>query len=162
MNLSGRAVRAGDRLLQADAGGPAGGVRRHHPAARASCECGPKGSHGGQNGLRNIQEQLGTPDYPAAADRRRRRRANTGRGGLRAQPVQAGRAGGGRGRGGAGRAGGVWCGCGQGIDACMNRVNGEPKPEKPKKEKPAKPRTNDDRRRTTTDDRESETRNPRD
>jgi hypothetical protein len=34
----------------------------------------------------------------------------------------------------------------QGIDDCMNRVNGEPKPEKPKKEKPekAKPQSGQD------------------
>ena len=63
MNLSGRAVRAvvdfykltpADVLVVCDDYNlPLGKVR-----VRA------KGSHGGQNGLRNIQEQLGTDEYP--------------------------------------------------------------------------------------------------
>ena len=50
----------------------------------------------------------------------------------------------------------------QGIEACMNRFNGEPKPEKPKKEKPAKDKT--DKTTRTGDDQadDATTRNPRD
>ena len=42
----------------------------------------------------------------------------------------------------------------QGTDVCMNRVNGEPKPDKPKKEKPKK--TQDER----ANDAPAETRPP--
>jgi PTH1 family peptidyl-tRNA hydrolase len=134
MNLSGRAVRAAvdfykveisDVLVVCDdIALPLGKLR-----ARA------KGSHGGQNGLRNIQEHLGTPDYSRlrigvgspgehldAADYVLSRFKPGERSAVDDAVAQAAQA--------------VLLWVKQGIDACMNRVNGEPKPEKPKKEKP--------------------------
>jgi len=136
MNLSGRAVRAAmdfykvpvsDLLVVCDdIALPLGKLR-----ARA------KGSDGGQKGLRSIQEHLGTPDYPRlrigvgspgehldAADHVLSRFKPGERAAVADAVAQA--------------ALGVLLWVRQGIDVCMNRVNGEPKPEKPKKEKPAK------------------------
>ena len=136
MNLSGRSVRAAvdfykvelsDLLVVCDdIALPLGKLR-----ARAS------GSHGGQNGLRNIQEQLGTQEYARlrigigapgehldAADHVLSRWKPSEKAVVEeavakgAQAVQ------------------LWVR--RGIDACMNEVNGEPKPAKPKKEKPEK------------------------
>ncbi len=136
MNLSGRAVRqaldffklnVSDVLVVCDdIALPLGKLR-----VRA------KGSHGGQNGLRNIQEQLGTPEYVRlrigidppgeyidAAEyvlsrfKPGEKAAITDAVALAAQSVL------------------VWVR--SGVDVCMNRVNGEPKAEKPKKEKPAR------------------------
>jgi PTH1 family peptidyl-tRNA hydrolase len=136
MNLSGRSVRAAmdfykltptDLLVVCDdIALPLGKVRVRS-----------KGSHGGQNGLRNIQDHLGTPDYP-------RLRIGVGSPGeyqdaadyvlSRYKPaeraiVEEAVAGG---------ANAVLMWVRKGIDACMNQVNGEPKTEKPKKEKPKK------------------------
>ena len=47
-----------------------------------------------------------------------------------------------------------------GVDACMNRYNGEPKPERPKKEKPPKDKTDSLRPRTSVRTR-SEPRTPK-
>lgn len=139
MNLSGRAVRAAldfykldvkDLLVVCDdIALPLGKLR-----VRA------KGSHGGQNGLRNIQEMLGTQEYSRlrigvgspgehwdAADyvlsrfKLAERAAVEDAVALAAQAVL------------------VWVR--QGVEACMNRFNAEPRPEKPKKEKPPKDRT---------------------
>jgi peptidyl-tRNA hydrolase, PTH1 family len=127
MNLSGRAVRAvldfykltpADLLVVCDDFNlPLGKIR-----VRA------KGSHGGQNGLRNIQEQLATDEYP-------RMRIGVGQPGpgeavdfvlSRFKPGE---------RAAvddtvATAANGVLVWLRQGIEACMNRVNGpEPKAE---------------------------------
>jgi peptidyl-tRNA hydrolase, PTH1 family len=136
MNLSGRAVRGAldfykvtvaDVLVVCDdIALPLGKLR-----ARA------KGSDGGQKGLRSIQEHLGTADYSRlrigvgspgehmdAADyvlSRFRPGERTAVDDAIAQAAQA-----------------VLVWVRQGIDACMNRVNGEPKVEKPKKVKPEK------------------------
>lgn len=136
MNLSGRAVRAAvdfyklgpaDLLVVCDdIALPLGKLR-----ARA------KGSHGGQNGLRNIQEQLSTQEYARlrvgidapgehwdAADyvlSRFKPAERTIVADAIAQAAQAAI---------------VWVR--KGIDECMNRVNGDPKPENPKKERPPK------------------------
>lgn len=136
MNLSGRTVRAildfykltpADLLVVCDDYNlPLGKVR-----VRA------KGSHGGQNGLRNIQEQLGTDEYP-------RLRMGIGqpspgdavdfvltrfKPGERAAVEEAV----------ANAANGVLLWVRQGLPACMNRVNGpEQGPEKKKKEKTEK------------------------
>ena len=96
-----------------------------------------KGSDGGQKGLRSIQEHLGTADYPRlrigvgspgehldAADHVLSRFKPGERAAVADAVAQAAQA--------------VLVWVRQGIDVCMNRVNGEPKPEKPKKEKPAK------------------------
>jgi len=136
MNLSGRAVRqtldfykvnVSDVLVICDdIALPLGKLR-----VRA------KGSHGGQNGLRNIQEQLGTPEYARlrigidspgefmdAAEyvlsrfKPGEKPVVTDAVAVAAQSVL------------------LWVR--SGIDVCMNRVNGETKVEKPKKEKPAK------------------------
>lgn len=136
MNLSGRAVRAvldfykltpADLLVICDDYNlPLGKLR-----VRA------KGSHGGQNGLRNIQEQLGTDEYP-------RLRMGIGqpapgeavdfvltrfKPGERAAVEEAV----------ANAAAGVLVWVRQGLPACMNRVNG-PEPgtdnKKAKKDKP--------------------------
>ena len=136
MNLSGRAVRAAvdfykltpaDLLVVCDdIALPLGKLR-----ARA------KGSDGGQKGLRNIREQLGTDEYPRlrigvgspgehldAADHVLSRFKPGERAAVDEAVAQAAQA--------------VLLWVRQGIDVCMNRVNGEPKPDKPKKEKPAK------------------------
>jgi peptidyl-tRNA hydrolase, PTH1 family len=136
MNLSGRAVRAAMdfyKLMPAellvvcdDIALPLGKLR-----ARA------KGSDGGQKGLRSIQEQLATPDYPRlrigvgspgehldAADYVLSRFKPAEQSAVDDAVAQAAQA--------------VLLWVRQGIDVCMNRVNGEPKPEKPKKEKPLK------------------------
>ena len=134
MNLSGRAVRpvmdfyklpVMDLLVVCDdIALPLGKLR-----VRAT------GSHGGQNGLRNIQEMLGTQDYArlrigvgspdehvGAADhvlsrfKPGERRAVDDAVAVAAQAVI------------------VWIR--EGVDRCMNRVNGEPMPERKKKEKP--------------------------
>lgn len=134
MNLSGRAVRgavdfykltAADVLVICDdINLPLGKLR-----VRAS------GSHGGQNGLRNIQEMLGTDQYP-------RLRIGVGQPG----PGQAIDYVLGRFKPGerspmddavakAATAVMVWVR--QGLPACMNLANGEEKPSKPKKPRPA-------------------------
>src|SRR4051794_40006488 len=136
MNLSGRAVRAAidfykvpvaDLLVVCDdIALPLGKLR-----ARA------KGSDGGQKGLRSIQEHLGTPDYPRlrigvgspgehldAADHVLSRFKPAERKPVEEAVAQAAQA--------------ILLWVRQGIDVCMNRVNGEPNAEKPKKEKPAK------------------------
>lgn len=133
MNLSGRAVRAvvdfykltpADVLVVSDDFNlPLGKLR-----ARA------KGSHGGQNGLRDIQQQLGTDEYP-------RLRVGVGQPGpgeavdfvlSRFKPgerkaVEEAIA-------KAADAVLVWVR--QGIEASMNRANGPAEPPKPKKPKP--------------------------
>lgn len=134
MNLSGRAVRAAadfykvsvtDLLVVCDdIALPLGKLR-----ARA------KGSDGGQKGLRSIQEHLGTLDYARlrigvgspgehmdAADHVLSRFKPGERKAVEEAVAQAAQA--------------VLLWVRQGIDVCMNRVNGEPKPEKPKKERP--------------------------
>jgi PTH1 family peptidyl-tRNA hydrolase len=139
MNLSGRAVRAAIDFYKVPAADllvvcddialPLGKLR-----ARA------KGSDGGQKGLRSIQEHLGTQDYSRlrigvgspgehldAADHVLSRFKPGERAAVADAVAQAAQA--------------VLVWVRQGIDVCMNRVNGEPKPEKPKKEKPAKDRT---------------------
>jgi PTH1 family peptidyl-tRNA hydrolase len=135
MNLSGRAVRAAmdfyklpltDLLVVCDdIALPLGKLR-----ARA------KGSDGGQKGLRSIQEQLGTQEYPRlrigvgspgehldAADHVLSRFKPGERAAVEDAVAQAAQA--------------VLLWVRQGIDVCMNRVNGEPQPEKPKKDKTA-------------------------
>jgi len=144
MNLSGRAVRAAvdfyklaatDLLVVCDdIALPLGKLR-----VRA------KGSDGGQKGLRSIQEHLSTADYPRlrigvgapgqhldAADHVLSRFKPAERTAVEEAVAQAAQA--------------VLLWVRQGIDVCMNRVNGEPKPEKPKKEKPdkAKPKSGKD------------------
>jgi PTH1 family peptidyl-tRNA hydrolase len=136
MNLSGRAVRAAldfyklgpaDLLVVCDdIALPLGKLRVR-----------TKGSHGGQNGLRNIQDHLGTQDYPRlrigigspgehldAVDHVLSRFKPAEKAAVEDAVAQAAQA--------------VLLWVRQGIDVCMNRVNGEPKPPKPKKEKPAK------------------------
>ena len=136
MNLSGRAVRAAadfyklpvtDVLVVCDdIALPLGKLRVR-----------VKGSDGGQKGLRSIQEQLGTQDYPRlrigvgspgehldAADYVLSRFKPGERAAVEEAVAQAAQA--------------VLLWVRQGIDVCMNRVNGEPKPDKPKKEKPAR------------------------
>jgi peptidyl-tRNA hydrolase, PTH1 family len=138
MNLSGRSVRAAVdfyKLTPADLivicddiALPLGKLR-----VRA------KGSHGGQNGLRNIQEQLGTPDYPRlrigigepgeyqdAADYVLSRFKPGERTAIHDVIALGGQT--------------VLTWVRKGIDVCMNQANGEPKPERPKKEKPKKER----------------------
>ena len=139
MNLSGRAVRAAvdfyklgpaDLLIVCDdIALPLGKLR-----VRA------KGSHGGQNGLRNIQEQLGTQEYARlrvgidppgehwdAADYVLSRFKPAERAIAADAIAQAAQA--------------VLLWLRGGIDGCMNRVNGDPKPDKPKKERPKKEKT---------------------
>jgi PTH1 family peptidyl-tRNA hydrolase len=144
MNLSGRAVRQVvdfykvplEHLLVVsdDFNLPLGKLR-----ARA------RGSHGGQNGLRNIQEQLGTDAYP-------RLRIGVGqpdpgeavdhvlsrfKPGERAAVEDAVAA--------AAAAVLVWVR--RGIEACMNQANGPAESEKPRKEpKPKPPRSRDAKR----------------
>ena len=138
MNLSGRALRAAidfyklpvDQVLVVcdDFNLPLGKLR-----IRA------KGSHGGQNGLRNIQDQLGTDAYarlrigvgqPAVGDAVDfvLSRFNPGERAAAEEAVAN-----------AASAALVWVR--SGLEACMNRFNGgdDPKAEKkPKKEKPKK------------------------
>ena len=134
MNLSGRAVRqvvdfyklnAADVLVISDDFNlPLGKLR-----ARA------KGSHGGQNGLRNIQEQLGTDEYPRlrigvgqpsegeAIDFVLSRFKPGERKAVEETIAKAAEA--------------VLIWIRQGLDPCMNRANGpEPDKVKPKKPKP--------------------------
>ena len=136
MNLSGRAVRAAvdfytltpaDLLVVCDdIALPLGKLR-----ARA------RGSDGGQKGLRSIREQLGTDEYSRlrigvgapgehldASDHVLSRFKPGERAAVEEAVAQAAQA--------------VLLWVRQGIDVCMNRVNGEPKPDKPKKEKPAR------------------------
>jgi peptidyl-tRNA hydrolase, PTH1 family len=86
-----------------------------------------KGTHGGHNGLRNIQEHLGSTEYP---------RLRIGVGGPKADPIDHVL---GRFRPGerpviddavlkAAQAAIVWAH--QGVETCMNRFNAEPKPKK--------------------------------
>ena len=136
MNLSGRALRAAldfyklaptDVLVICDdIALPLGKLR-----VRAT------GSHGGQNGLRNIQEAFGTPDYA-------RLRIGVGSPGeyqdaaeyvlSRFKPAE--RTVINEAIAKAAQASLIWLA--EGIDVCMNRTNAEPKPDKPKKEKPPK------------------------
>jgi peptidyl-tRNA hydrolase, PTH1 family len=134
MNLSGRAVRQivdffklelKDVLVVCDdIALPVGKLR-----ARA------KGSDGGQKGLRSIQEQLGTPEYA-------RLRIGIGSPGEYEDAVDyvLGRFAPGERRAIedaiAAAAQGALHWVRHGIDACMNRVNGDPEKEKPKKDKP--------------------------
>ena len=136
MNLSGRAVRAvvdfyqlspADLLVVSDDFNlPLGKLR-----VRA------KGSHGGQNGLRNIQECLGTDEYP-------RLRIGVGqpgpgeavdfvlskfKPGERASVEDAVAK--------AGDAALIWVRLG--LEACMNAANGPNEAPKPKKPRPAEP-----------------------
>jgi peptidyl-tRNA hydrolase, PTH1 family len=96
-----------------------------------------KGSDGGQKGLRNIQECLGTQEYARlrlgigspdehldAADYVLSRFKPGERSAVEDAIAKA--------------AQGVLSWVRHGIDVCMNQVNGEPKPKKPKAEKPAK------------------------
>ena len=134
MNLSGRAVRAvvdfyhltpADVLIISDDFNlPLGKLR-----VRA------KGSHGGQNGLRNIQECLGTDEYP-------RMRIGVGQPGpgeaidfvlSKFKPGE--RAAVDEAVAKAGDAALVWVR--QGLPACMNLANGPSEPPKPKKPRPA-------------------------
>lgn len=121
MNLSGRAVRAvvdfyklapADLLVVCDDFNlPLGKLRVR-----------TKGSHGGQNGLRNIQEQLGTDEYarmrigvgqpgPGEAVDHVLSRFKPGERAVVEEAVAA-------------AAAGVLVWLRQGIEACMNRVNG--------------------------------------
>jgi peptidyl-tRNA hydrolase, PTH1 family len=133
MNLSGRAVRAAvdfyklpvsDLLVVCDdIALPLGKLR-----ARA------KGSDGGQKGLRSIEQQLANQEYARlrigvgspgehidTADYVLSRFRPAERTAVEDAIAQAAQA--------------VLLWVKTGIDACMNRVNGEPKPERPKKEK---------------------------
>ncbi|HYH68381.1 MAG TPA: aminoacyl-tRNA hydrolase [Urbifossiella sp.] len=136
MNLSGRSVRAAldfyklsvEQLLVVcdDFNLPLGKLR-----VRA------KGSHGGQNGLRNIQDQLGTDGYA-------RLRIGVGQPGegeavdfvlSRFKPAERAAAADAVAK--AGQAAVVWATTG--IEECMNRFNGADDPQQPKKEKKPKP-----------------------
>jgi PTH1 family peptidyl-tRNA hydrolase len=152
MNLSGRAVRQvvdfyklplADLLVVSDDFNlPLGKLR-----ARA------KGSHGGQNGLRDIQQQLGTDEYarlrigvgqpgPGEAVDHVLSRFKPGEKKAVEEAVAK-----------AAEAVLVWVK--SGIEACMNRANGpDPSEQKPKKPKPAdpanpeRPRRGDDEKKT--------------
>jgi peptidyl-tRNA hydrolase, PTH1 family len=136
MNLSGRAVRAvtdfyklevSDLLVVCDdIALPVGKLR-----VRA------RGSDGGQKGLRSVQEALGTSEYSRlrigvgspgehwdAADYVLSRFKAAERAAVADVVAQAAQA--------------VLVWVRQGVEACMNRFNGEPKADKPTKEKPAK------------------------
>ena len=136
MNLSGRAVRAildfykvpveNVLVVCDDFNLPLGKLRVR-----------TKGSHGGQNGLRNIQEQLGTDGYtrlrmgvgqPAVGDAVDHVLSKF-KPGERTAVEDA--------IAGAAQAGLVWVR--QGAEACMNKFNGGDDKEKPKKEKKPKP-----------------------
>ncbi len=140
MNLSGRAVRAvldfyklsPDDLLVVcdDFNLPLGKLR-----VRAN------GSHGGQNGLRNIQEQLGTDAYP-------RLRIGVGQPGpgeavdfvlSRFKPGEQAAVE----KAVADAATGALTWATHGIAACMNTVNGGPPQAKPPKKDKAAPRARD-------------------
>jgi len=136
MNLSGRAVRqavdfykiapADLLVICDDLALPLGKLR-----LRAT------GSHGGQNGLRSIQETIGSPDYPRlrvgigspgehwdAADYVLGRFKSAERAAVDEAVAKAGRA--------------VLTWAARGIDAAMNQANsGEQRPPKPKPEKKA-------------------------
>ena len=141
MNLSGRAVRAAldfykltaDQLVVVcdDFNLPLGKLR-----VRA------KGSHGGQNGLRNIQDQLGTDAYA-------RLRVGVGQPAegeavdfvlSRFKPGERAAAADAVAR--AAQAAVVWATAG--VEECMNRFNGADDPQQPKKEKPKKERPKPD------------------
>lgn len=132
MNLSGRSVRAAldfyklsaDQLLVVcdDFNLPLGKLRVR-----------VKGSHGGQNGLRNIQDQLGTDGYA-------RLRIGVGQPGAgeavdfvlsRFKPGE--RAAAEEAVAKAAQAAAVWATAG--VEECMNRFNGGDDPQQPKKEK---------------------------
>jgi PTH1 family peptidyl-tRNA hydrolase len=132
MNLSGRAVRA---VLDFYKLGPADllVVCDDYNLPLGKLRVRAKGSHGGQNGLRNIQEQLGTDEYP-------RLRMGIGqpapgeavdfvltrfKPGERAAVEEAVAA----------AANGVLLWVRQGLAACMNRVNGPEPAAKPEKKK---------------------------
>lgn len=100
-----------------------------------------KGSHGGQNGLRNIAEQLGTSDYsrlrigigePGQADAADYvlSRYRSGEKAVIEDAVAK-----------AALAALLWVR--EGIEPCMNRTNGEDKPKKDKKPKPDNPNGSD-------------------
>jgi len=141
MNLSGRAVREAvdfykfgpaDLLVVCDdIALPLGKLR-----GRA------RGSHGGQKGLLSVQESLGTQEYSRlrigvgspgehwdAADYVLSRFKSAERKVVEDAVAQAAQA--------------VLVWVREGIDACMNRFNADPQPEKPKRERPAK-RTKDE------------------
>jgi peptidyl-tRNA hydrolase, PTH1 family len=135
MNLSGRAVRGAVdfyKLAAADVLVVCDDINLPLGKLRARAE----GSHGGQNGLRNIQEMLGTDQYP-------RLRIGVGQPG----PGQAVDYVLGRFKPGergpideavAKAAAAVMLWVRQGLPACMNAVNGGPeKSPKPKKPRPA-------------------------
>ncbi len=145
MNLSGRAVRAAldfyklsvEQLLVVcdDFNLPLGKLR-----VRA------KGSHGGQNGLRNIQDQLGTDGYA-------RLRIGVGQPGVgeavdfvlsRFKPAERAAANDAVAK--AVQAAAVWAT--SGIEECMNRFNGGDDPQQPKKKEkkpnPEKPKPSGD------------------
>jgi PTH1 family peptidyl-tRNA hydrolase len=138
MNLSGRAVREAvdfyklgpaDLLVVCDdIALPLGKLR-----ARA------RGSHGGQKGLLSVQELIGTQEYSRlrigvgspgehwdAADYVLSRFKSAERKVVEDAIAQAAQA--------------VLVWVREGVDACMNRFNADPQPEKPKKERPAKPK----------------------
>jgi len=133
MNLSGRAVRgavdfyklttADVMVICDDINLPLGKLR-----VRAN------GSHGGQNGLRNIQEVLGTDQYP-------RLRIGIGQPGPgeaidyvlgRFKPGERGAVD----DAVAKAAASIMLWVRQGLPACMNAANGADKPPKPKKDRP--------------------------
>ena len=135
MNLSGRSVRAAldfykltvDQLLVVcdDFNLPLGKLRVRS-----------KGSHGGQNGLRNIQDQLGTDAYA-------RLRIGVGQPGegeavdfvlSRFKPAERAAAQDAVAK--AAQAAAVWATAG--VEECMNRFNGADDPQQPKKEKKPK------------------------
>jgi PTH1 family peptidyl-tRNA hydrolase len=143
MNLSGRAVRAVidfyklplDELLVVcdDFNLPLGKLRIR-----------PKGSHGGQNGLRNIREQLGTDEYtrlrigvgePGPGDAVDHVLSKFKPGERKAVEDAIATA---------AQAALVWVR--QGTAAAMNRFNGpdDPAEKKPKKEKPKRPPNDDE------------------
>lgn len=153
MNLSGRAVRQAvdfyklpltDLLVVSDDFNlPLGKLR-----VRA------KGSHGGQNGLRDIQQQLGTDEYP-------RLRIGVGQPGpgeavdhvlSRFKPGERKAVEDAIAR--AAEAALVWVR--QGIEACMNRANGPDEP-KPKKANPERKRRGDDEKRETAEKKDDQT-----
>jgi len=96
-----------------------------------------KGSHGGQNGLRNIAEQLGTPDYgrlrigigEPGRDNASDYVLSRFRAGEKAEIEDA--------IAKAALAALLWVR--EGIEPCMNRTNGEAEPKKDKKPRPEKP-----------------------
>jgi peptidyl-tRNA hydrolase, PTH1 family len=139
MNLSGRAVRAAFDFYKLDVKDvlivcddialPLGKLR-----VRA------RGSHGGQNGLRNIQDMLGTQDYSRlrvgigspgeqwdAADYVLSRFKPGERAVVEDAIARAAQA--------------VLVWVRHGVDECMNRFNADPQAEKSKKDKPAKDKT---------------------